>query len=65
MEYRYDSAVGEVVFGNHTITLKGKVIPYEKIKSFDLVEFNPEQDIDNKTEEIATYILDKVIKEKD
>ncbi len=37
----------------------------EKIKSFDLVEFNPEQDIDNKTEEIATYILDKVIKEKD
>lgn len=37
----------------------------DKIKSFDLVEFNPEQDIDNKTEEIATYILDKVIKEKD
>lgn len=37
----------------------------DKIKSFDLVEFNPEQDIDKKTEEIATYILDKVIKEKD
>ena len=37
----------------------------DKIKSFDLVEFNPDQDIDNKTEEIATYILEKVIKEKD
>lgn len=35
----------------------------EKIKSFDLVEFNPLKDINNKTEKIATNILNKIIKE--
>lgn len=33
----------------------------EKIKSVDLVEFNPTRDINQKTEKIATYILNKLI----
>ena len=33
----------------------------EKIKSFDLVEFNPLNDINKKTEKIATSILNKII----
>ncbi len=35
-----------------------------KIKSFDLVEFNPNFDIDNKTLNIALNILNKIIKNK-
>lgn len=35
------------------------------IKSFDLVEYNPLNDIDNKTLNIAIEILNKIIKEKD
>ena len=33
----------------------------EKIKSIDLVEFNPTKDINKKTEKIATYILNELI----
>ena len=33
-----------------------------KIKSFDLVEFNPENDINKKTEKIAINILNRIIK---
>ncbi len=36
----------------------------ELITSFDLVEFNPLLDKDNKTKEIAEHILERVIKEK-
>jgi len=35
----------------------------ELIKSFDLVEFNPDYDIDNKTEIIANKILENLINE--
>ena len=35
----------------------------EKIKSLDLVEYNPTTDLDKKTEKIASYILNKLIKE--
>jgi len=39
------------------------IIKYkEKISSFDLVEFNPTLDIENKTYDIASCILDKLIK---
>ena len=34
----------------------------DKIKSFDLVELNPDNDIDNKTKIIAENILEKLIK---
>ena len=34
----------------------------EKIKSFDLVEFNPTNDIDKKTETISINLLNKIIK---
>lgn len=34
------------------------------LKSFDLVEYNPDNDIDGKTKKIAMNILNKVIKEK-
>lgn len=34
----------------------------KKIKSFDLVEYNPVEDIDNKTYEITSYLLEKMIK---
>lgn len=33
----------------------------DKIKSFDVVEFNPAKDIDNKTENIAVEIINKII----
>lgn len=33
----------------------------EKLKSIDLVEFNPTRDIEQKTEKIATHILNKLI----
>lgn len=36
----------------------------DKIKSFDLVEFNPSFDVDNKTLNIALNILDKIINNK-
>ena len=36
----------------------------DSINSFDLVEFNPIYDKNDKTKEIALYILEKVIKEK-
>lgn len=36
----------------------------DKIKSFDLVEFNPSFDVDDKTLNIALNILDKIIKNK-
>lgn len=39
-----------------------KMINY--VKSFDLVEYNPEYDIDQKTKEIALNILNDIIKEK-
>lgn len=35
----------------------------EKIKSIDLVEFNPKRDINGKTEKIANQILQKIMKE--
>ncbi len=35
----------------------------EKIKSIDLVEFNPKRDINGETEKIANHILQKIIKE--
>ncbi len=35
----------------------------EKIKSIDLVEFNPKMDINGETEKIANHILQKIIKE--
>ena len=35
----------------------------EKIKSIDLVEFNPKRDINAKTEKIANQILQKIIKQ--
>ncbi len=34
------------------------------LKSFDLVEYNPDNDIDDKTKKIAMNILNKIIKEK-
>lgn len=34
----------------------------DKIKSFDLVEFNPDLDIDNKTYDIASTLLENIIK---
>ena len=34
----------------------------ELLKSFDLVELNPDNDIDNKTQKIATNLLEKLIK---
>lgn len=36
----------------------------DKIKSFDLVEFNPSKDLEHKTENIILNILSKLIKEK-
>ena len=36
----------------------------ELLKSFDLVEFNPSLDIDDKTKEIAIYILNRIIEAK-
>ena len=36
----------------------------DAINSLDLVEFNPDNDIDDKTKEIALHILEKYIKEK-
>ena len=37
---------------------------YALLKSFDLVEYNPDYDIDNKTLNIGLNILDKIIKAK-
>ena len=36
----------------------------ELLKSFDLVEFNPSLDIDNKTKNIAINILNQIIETK-
>ena len=38
---------------------------FKKVKSFDLVEYNPINDIDNKTLDIAIQILNTLIKEND
>ncbi len=35
----------------------------DKIKSFDIVEYNPDRDIDNKTKKIADNVLNRVCKE--
>ena len=36
----------------------------ELLKSFDLVEYNPSLDIDNKTKDIALHVLEQVIETK-
>lgn len=42
-----------------------EVLKYkDNIKSFDLVELNPTKDINNKTEQIAVELLEKIIKSK-
>ncbi len=47
----------EEAYGFLEYILKNK----EKIKSIDLVEFNPTRDINQKTEKIATHILNELI----
>ena len=44
--------------------LQQLILQKEKIKSFDLVEFNPDLDLEDKTYHIASYLLEEMVKNK-
>ena len=49
---------------NETQKILNALLKYkDKVKSFDIVEFNPKKDIDKKTEKITKDILIKIIDE--
>ena len=56
---------GGLTYDEAMCTIKKIKSNINKVKSFDLVEYNPINDIDNKTLDIAIQILNTLIKEND